>query len=128
MVRQTRLPSAHRLVWILLCLILVVPFASEAQDWKDRIDHLWKDENIQTPTAACQMYPVRTMPPLLRGSISGHGCLVKAITSARDGDRTLAGAWLRAGYCGDKKARHEIAQAGDAAVDYAVKKFGPRVP
>jgi hypothetical protein len=111
MVKQARLPSARRLVWIVLCLILLVPFASEAQDWKERIDHLWKDANIQTPTAACQMYPVRTLPPLLR-----------------DGDRALAGAWLRAGYCGDKKARQEIAQAGDAAVDYAVKKFGPRIP
>ncbi len=43
-------------------------------------------------------------------------------------DRALAGAWLREGYCGDKKVRQEIAQAGDAAVDYAVKKFGPLVP
>ena len=126
--KQTRLPPRHRLVWILLCLALLVPFASEAQDWKARIDHLWNDESTQRPTAACQMYPVRTMPPLLRGSIAGRGCLVKAITSARDGDSALAGAWLRAGFCGDKKVRQEIAQAGDAAVEYAVEKFGSRVP
>ncbi len=126
--KQKGQPQRHRRIWILLCLLLLVPFASEAQDWKERINHLWTEESIQTPTAACQMYAVRTIPPLFRGSISGRSCLIKAITAGRHGDRALAGSWLRAGYCGDKKVRQEIAQAGDAAVDYTVKKFGPLVP
>ena len=121
-------PQRHRSIWILPCLLLLVPFASEAQDWQERINHLWTEESIQTPTAPCQMYALRTIPPLVRGSIAGRSCLIKAISAGRHGNRALAGAWLRAGYCGDKKVRQEIAQAGAAAVDDALKKFGPMLP
>ncbi len=78
---------------------------AEAQGWKGRVDRLWDDASIQTPASTCQMYLVRTMPSLLRGSISARDCVVKAIIANRSGDRVLARSWLWAGYCGDKTVR-----------------------
>jgi hypothetical protein len=50
------------------------------------------------------------------------------VDAAREGDRKLARGWLRAGYCDNSLIRDEIDSAGDAAVDYAVEKYGSRAP
>ncbi len=54
--------------------------------------------------------------------------MVKAIIASRSGERALARCWLRAGYCGDKTVRQQLEGAGDAAVEYAVQKYGPAIP
>ncbi len=125
--RRTR-RRRHGLAWIVLSLILAIPSAADAQGWKQKIDQLWSDQASQNPTEICQMYVVRAMPPLIRGSMSGHGCVVNAIVAAREGDSKLAVAWLRAGYCRDKRMRMRIDSVGNAAAEYAVRKFGSLVP
>ena len=116
------------LAWIVVFLVLVIPSTADAQGWKRKIDQLWHDQASQNATEICQMYMVRAMPPLIRGSVSGRGCVVNAIVAAREGDNKLALGWLRAGYCGDKRVRTRIDSVGDTAVRYAVKKFGSFVP
>jgi hypothetical protein len=127
-VSRTSLPSRPALPWGALCLLLLIPSAASGQSWKQKIDQLWNDRSGQSVTEICQMHVVRAMPPLIRGSTSGHGCVVNAIAAARQGEKTLALGWLRAGYCGDRETRMRIDSAGPSAVDYAVRKFGPRVP
>ena len=126
-VNSSRLQRPKVRPW-LCCLLLLAPLTAEAQSWKGRVDRLWGDVSIQTPASTCQMYLVRTLPPLFRGSISARDCVVKAIIANRSGDRALARSWLRAGYCGDKTVRQQLEGAGDAAVEYAVQKYGPAVP
>jgi hypothetical protein len=127
-VNRSSLPSRSALPWGALCLLLLIPSAASAQSWKQKIDQLWNDRSSQSATEICQMQVVRAMPPLIRGSTSGHGCVVNAIAAAREGEKKLALGWLRAGYCRDRETRMRIDSAGNAAVDYAVRKFGARVP
>jgi hypothetical protein len=115
------------LLAILVSIAVAWPLGARSADWKAEVDRLWNDEEA-TSSLACQMFPVRSMPPLLRGSTSGRTCVVRAVDAAREGDRKLARGWLRAGYCDNSLIRDEIDSAGDAAVDYAVEKYGSRAP
>jgi hypothetical protein len=115
------------LLAILVGVAAAWPLAVLSADWKTEIDRLWSDEETAT-SLACQMFPVRSMPPLLRGSTSGRTCVVRAVDAAGEGDRKLARGWLRAGYCDNSLVRDEIDSAGDAAVDYAVEKYGLHAP
>ena len=80
-----------------------------------RIDKLWADNERPDSGEACRMYLVQTMPPIFRGSASGHGCVVRAVAAERDGERNLAIHWLMAGYCRNEDARHQIDESGEAA-------------
>lgn len=74
------------------------------------------------------MYVVQPVPPILRGSASGRGCVVRAIAAARDDDRNLAIHWLMAGYCRNEDARRQIDESGEAALSYAIGAYGSKVP
>ncbi len=93
-----------------------------------RIDKLWADDERPESGEACRMYVVQPMPPVLRGSASGHGCVVRAVAAERDGDRNLAIHWLMAGYCRNEDARRQIDESGDEALSYAVRTYGSKVP
>jgi hypothetical protein len=60
----------------------------------------------------------------LRGRWSPRDCVIEAAIVARDGNRISARGWLKACACGDSTAQEAIEQAGDAAVEYAVSRYG----
>ena len=96
--------------------------AGGSRSWPERVDQLWSDG--KPPSGMCSAYVVRAMPPLLRGSTSGRGCLVRAVVAAEKGDRKLAVGWLKAGLCGNGDRPRSGA---DEALDYAVRRYGDRV-
>jgi hypothetical protein len=94
------------------------------------VDAMWDD--LGEPATArpqCVVYPVTVgPPPVLRGNVSSHACVENAVRAARRGERELALGWLKAGACGNDKARDEIERHGNAAVDYATRAYGKSVP
>lgn len=110
---------------LVIGLALALPASAGAGGWKPRIHALWADQ--ERGDAVCRMYAVRRLPPVLRGSTTGRGCIVRAIVAAREGNPGLASSWLQAGYCKNPVVRKEIQRAGDAAVDYVLERYGAQV-
>jgi hypothetical protein len=113
---------------VALVMLALAGQAAAGHSIAERIEELWADDERPGAGEACRMYVVRAAPPILRGSASGRGCVVRAITAAREDDRNLAIHWLMAGYCRNEDARREIDQSGEEALSYAIRTYGPKVP
>lgn len=122
------MPGSRLAAWATLSLLVLCPAAGAAQEWKQKVDLLWDESERGGASDSCQAHLVRAVPPLLRGSTSNRGCIIRAIAASRDGDAKLANAWLRAGYCKNPVTRKAIQKAGDQAVEYAVGRYGKQVP
>lgn len=94
--------------------------------YQDHIDWMW-DNNGPPTKVECLAFVVQEVPPVLRGNASAHECVVNAIRATRGQQAGGALEWLKAGQCHNDGARNEIGDAGQAAVDYAVNKYGAQV-
>jgi hypothetical protein len=96
--------------------------------YQESID--WEWNNFGNPAQVkCIAYIISYgPPPKVRGNISAHECVVNAIRAARDGNRHDAVRWLMAGQCHNDDAAAEIERSGNAAVDYALERYGSSVP
>lgn len=115
-----------------LALMISITFlgAMNVLAYQKEVDWIWNDAK---PTArlgpACMKYIVKAYPiKILRGNVSGHTCLEKAIESYRKGDQEEALGWILAGQCHDRLARETLVKHAPRVLEYVLQQYGKEVP
>lgn len=109
----------------LFCLIWVLVGGGQALAFQDLIDQIWHDTKVR---GHCRKFVVQAgPPPVLRGKISGQGCLKQAVKAYREGDHEEAFGWILARKCRDREARFTLVQQAPNVMDYVMDKYGSQV-
>jgi len=118
------------MIQFLRCCVLIISIAGlgigNIFAFQEEVDWIWKDVK---PTArqgpACMKYIVKAYPiKILRGNVSGHTCLKKAIESYRKGDQEEALGWILAGQCHDRLARETLVKHAPKVLEYVLQQYG----
>ena len=90
--------------------------------YQDHIDWAWNSGDA-CGRPVCLFYKVWDNPPIFRGPLSAHVCVLACI-AARSSNVDLAARWLMAAQAHNQGAQDEIWTNKQAAVDYAYQRYG----
>ncbi len=111
--------------WLLAGISLLL-CVGQAFAFQNLVDEIWQDRKVR---GHCRNFVVQAGPPaVLRGKISGQGCLTEAIKAYREGDHEEAFGWILAGKCRDREARFALVQQAPKVMDYVMETYGSKVP
>lgn len=95
-------------------------------DVKKLIHWMWEDADACGGKPVCLAYVVKAHDPvLLRGTLTGKQCVEAAIVSSKELGLDTAARWLMAGQAHSPEAQAHIWENKKAAVDFAIKTYGP---
>ena len=95
--------------------------------FQEEVDWMWGDTK-PTVRSGCKSFVVKAGPPkILRGKMSGRGCLERAMAAYRKGDHEKAFGWILAGQCHDRQARETLIRNAPAVLSYLLEKYGSEV-
>ena len=120
-----------RFLGYLVLVISITTFGVQnAWAYQEEVDWIWNDvKSTARQGPACMKFIVKAYPvKIVRGNVSGHACLEKAIESYRKGDHEEAFGWILAGQCHDPLARETLVKHAPRVLEYVLQQYGNEVP